>query len=538
MKRVLIVFLCLFMFHSTAFSTIVDGEYQILKGEILELKVSGIKRLLMYEQGILDVVSTKSGKVELMGADQGETIVEIGTKTGKRLYKVTVIEKDMDEIIEKIRYLLHDELRMTDIDITKNVLTNRILLSGDIEEEEMDKIDTLLGDYTEYVDNFIKKQESEDIVEVDVEIVEVNKTRAKNLGIRGFATSGQIGVHKSDLFTFRPFFDALDPGSYAAQTLLSGSTDTQGNSSTGLWLDFLIDNDVINVLSRPRVACISGKEASLSIGGSVPILTTGSEGQTSVEYQDYGIDLSIAPIVRKDGYVELNLDVSVSEPTSEVTTLGSSSSSLTTGESNSTTASAPGTETRSTSTVVLVKDTDTLAISGLTKTKDDINTTKFPWLADVPVLGAFFRHKSLAGNDIDLMIMVTPKVKRLEKTIEEEEKEEIAKATNIISYQDFSSSHKERIVAYTQLVRDRILSSLVYPEEARRAGWEADIKVSVHLAEDGYVLGAKILDGSGHALFDDNLIRTIKEIKFFPKFPPSIKERELWLEVPFIFEIN
>lgn len=538
MKKIIGMVLFLFVFQATGFSTVVDGEYQILKGEILEIKVAGLKRLLMYEQGIVDVISTKTSKLELMGAQAGETIVEVGTKTGKRLYRVSVIEKDMDEVMEKISRLLHDEMRMKNVEISKNELTNRILLSGDISEKNLEKIDTLLGDYAQYVDNFLEKHESEDIVEVDVEIVEVNKTRAKSLGIRGFATSGQIGVHKSDIFTFRPFFDALDPGSYAAATLLSSSGDTQGNttgdSTEGLWLDFLVDNDVINVLSRPRVACISGKEASLNIGGSVPVLTTGSEGQTSVEFQSYGIDLSIAPVVRDDGYVELNLNVSVSEPTSTVT-IGETT---TAGEPTNTTATATGTETRSTSTVVLVKSDDTLSISGLMKTKDDVNMTKFPWLADVPVLGMFFRHKAVAGNDLDLMIMVTPKVKKLEKSRKDEKFEEQLSATKVLSYNPVPFSQKEQITSYTSLVRERILSSLIYPQEALHAGWEAEVMVSVHLAEDGYLLGAKIMDKSGHSLFDDSLIRTIKDIRFFPKFPPSIKSKELWLEIPFVFELN
>lgn len=538
MKKLAMILLFMFVFQATGFSTIVDGDYQILKGEILELKVAGIKRLLMYEQGILDVVSTKSNKIELMGADSGETIVEVGTATGKKLYRVTVVDKDMDEVIEKITRLLHDEMNFSGVKVTKNELTNRVLLSGDLNEKELEKIDTLLGDYSEYVDNFLEKAESEDIVEVDVEIVEVNKTRAKQLGIRGFATSGQIGVHRSDVFTFRPFFDALDPGSYAANTLLSSSSDTQGNTSgsstEGLWLDFLIDNDVINILSRPRVACISGKEASLNIGGSVPVLTTGSEGQTSVEYQSYGIDLSMAPVVRDDGYVELNLNVSVSEPVSTVT-LGQTNS---VGSSTETTATATETSTRSTSTVVLVKDQETLSISGLMKTKDDVNMTKFPWIADIPVLGMFFRHKALAGNDLDLMIMVTPKVKKLDKTKEEEKVEDYEKETKFLSREPIGYSQRAKIAAYSSQVRDRILASLIYPEEARYAGWEAELKVSVHIAEDGYLMGATIIDDSGHPLFDDNLLRTIEEINFFPRFPPSIKEKELWLEIPFVFEIS
>lgn len=530
MKKFAILLMFMFAFQATGFSTVVLEEYQILKGEILELKVSGIKRLLMYEQGILDPVSTKKNKIELMGLEAGETIVEIGTATGKKLYKVSVVDKDMDEIVEKITRLLHDDMHFSDIRISKNELTNRILLSGDISEKQLERIDTLLGDYAEYCDNFLEKKESEDIVEVDVEIVEVNKTRAKQLGIRGFATSGQIGVHQSDIFTFRPFFDALDPASYVAGAVFGGDGDTEAsNGNSNLWLDFLIDNDVINVLSRPRVACISGKEASLNIGGSIPILTTGSENQTSVEFQSYGIDLSIAPVVRDDGYVELNLNVSVSEPTSTVT-LG--------GGNEGTTASAPGTETRSTSTAVLVKADETLSISGLMKTKDDINMTKFPWIADIPVLGMFFRHKALAGNDLDLMIMVTPKVKKLDKTKEEEQIDEYAKETKVLSYQPVTQSKRERIAAYTSQVRERILASLVYPQEALHAGWEAQIKVSVHIAEDGYLMGATIIDDSGHPIFDDNLLRTIKDIDFFPRFPPSIKERELWLEIPFVFEIS
>jgi len=515
------VLLC-FFFQATGFPLTADDDFTILKGEILKIEENKIKRVLMYEEGILEIINTKPGFVEFMGRESGETMVEIQTGTAKKIYRVNVTETDTEDLMMRLRKALFMHFSQDDISLSKNPLTGRIVMSGSLEEEELARVDALLGDYSRYVDNFLVKKESEDLVEISIDVIELSKDASQVLGVTWPAQfkygeqeafgGGDITVTPSGQ-TFRPFFDIL--------------AGTQLRSSIGATIDFLVSNGKAEILSNPKLACVSGKEASLQIGGSVPVLTTADEGGTAVEYQSFGISMNISPIVRPDGLVELNLSVDVSD-VADTLTLGSPSN---------TTASAPSTTSRSTSTVVLMKDQETLGISGLIKKKSSEVIRKLPWLADVPVLGTFFKHTSKSsGGDIELVILVTPRIKRIDKP--KRDAREYAGNVKVLTRNEDVAQDKRFIGEYAHKIRTVILSSLEYPEEARRAGWQAKVKVSVHLSADGYLLGVKMMEPSGYKMFDDRLMKTIEGIRHYPPFPGGVPEKELWLDIPFVFELN
>jgi len=523
MKKVMAGLLFCMAIQSTGFSVTVDDEFSILKGEILKIEENKIKRVLMYQEGILDIINTKPQFVEFMGVTAGETLVEIQTGYVKKIYRVAVRETDTDDLIKRIQKTLYSYISSDDLSVTKNQLTGRISLTGALDEEDLAKIDVLLGDYKTYVDNFLKVKESEDIVEINIEVVEINKDASQVLGVTWpsqyqygeaefIGDAGTISMTPGSA-TFRPFFNVL--------------AGEQVRSSLGATVDFLISHGKAEILSNPKLACISGKEASLQIGGSTPVLTTADEGGTSVEYQDYGISMDMSPVVRSDGMVELTLNVEVSD-VAETLTLGSTTE---------TTASAPATTTRSTSTVVLMKDRETLGISGLIKKKSAETIRKLPWLGDIPVLGTFFKHTARnKGGDVELVVLVTPRIKRIDKP--ERKIADYTEAVSLISRNPQAGSDKKFIGEYAHKIRSTILSALEYPEEARRAGWQAKVKVSIHLSSDGYLLGVKMLEQSGYKTFDDRLMSTIQGIKYYPPFPANMSEKELWLDIPFVFELD
>ena len=168
------------------------------------------------------------------------------------------------------------------------------------------------------------------------------------------------------------------------------------------------------MLSRPRIACLSGKEAKLLVGGQVPVLsgsvtpgtsgtgTTGATTGASVEYKDYGIVLNIKPQVNEQGRVHINLNVEVSELGEKVETDYALAYTFI---------------KRSATSELILDDGQTMAIGGLIKQKTTEELQKFPWLGDVPVLGMFFRHKyvvkggdSTNREDVELFITLTPRI--------------------------------------------------------------------------------------------------------------------------------
>ncbi|MCX5712091.1 MAG: type II and III secretion system protein, partial [Candidatus Omnitrophica bacterium] len=176
-----------------------------------------------------------------------------------------------------------------------------------------------------------------------------------------------------------------------------------------LTLDALQRDGKARILSRPRLACQSGKEAELLVGGEKPTFTTdvasaGGTG-TSVEYKEYGIKLRIKPTVTDDFRIKVSLNVEISE-VGEAETIGTTTS---------VTAKAYPLSKRNISTEMYLNDGQTLSIGGLIKQKEEQQNQSVPFLGKLPILGPLFRSKLTssgggAGNrgDTELFITLTP----------------------------------------------------------------------------------------------------------------------------------
>ena len=65
---------------------------------------------------------------------------------------------------------------------------------------------------------------------------------------------------------------------------------------------------------------------------------------------------------------------------------------------------------RTAETEVVIKDGQTIIIGGLVTNEKTYNTTKVPFLGDLPLLGKLFSHKEESPTKSDLLIFVTARV--------------------------------------------------------------------------------------------------------------------------------
>jgi len=70
----------------------------------------------------------------------------------------------------------------------------------------------------------------------------------------------------------------------------------------------------------------------------------------------------------------------------------------------------PNTSTQAVWTNVIVHDGDTLVLGGLVSDSTVKGLHKMPYLADIPVIGFFFRGKSRSVRQSSLLIFVTPTI--------------------------------------------------------------------------------------------------------------------------------
>jgi type IV pilus assembly protein PilQ len=171
-------------------------------------------------------------------------------------------------------------------------------------------------------------------------------------------------------------------------------------------LSFLNQDTETELLANPRVVTTDNGKARISIATQFPIPSfsfseqTASFQITGFEYKDIGIILDVTPRINKDQFVTLEVSPEASSSSENAT--------LTSGEGNA--VQIPIINTRTATTTVLIKSGHTLAIGGLMRKEISDKYTKVPIMGDFPLLGAFFRSKSLEISKRDLLIFLTPTI--------------------------------------------------------------------------------------------------------------------------------
>ncbi len=164
--------------------------------------------------------------------------------------------------------------------------------------------------------------------------------------------------------------------------------------------------DAVDVLSTPHILTSDNKEAEIMVGENVPFLskfelaaaTAGQPVLQSIERKDVGITLRIKPQISEGDYIRLEIyqEISALQPAS----------------STGVTASDIITTKRSAKTTVVVKDKQTVVIGGLIQNKETKNTTKVPFLGDIPLLGWLFKSNTTENTKTNVLVYLTPTIVR------------------------------------------------------------------------------------------------------------------------------
>ena len=150
---------------------------------------------------------------------------------------------------------------------------------------------------------------------------------------------------------------------------------------------------------------MSGTQANFLAGGQFPVPVANSgPGNTSaitVEFKNYGVQLSFTPTVFSDGRISLQ----VAPQLSQLSSANSVTSSV--GGTNEAVA-IPGLTVQAASTTVILGSGQGMAIAGLLEDTTIQTDNAVPGLGEVPVLGALFRGDSFQRQQQELVITVTP----------------------------------------------------------------------------------------------------------------------------------
>ena len=517
----------------------VETEVRLVVGEVHVFKIDFPQRVSIRNPEIADISKVNDSEVVIVAKQQGETTLTVWDKEGERLFFVVVYPQDAERVEEKIRTLINQNLGIENVHYKFNETSGKVMILGEVTPRQFEQVEKVLSGFYDVggrsllLDNLLTITEESKMVEIDCQVLEMNKNDLDRLG---FKWVEYLQIRE-------------EPYSAATKTSVAASSGVQTTLSRNvpwskLWpsheasrdamharINFLVRNNRAKVLSRPKLLCLSGKEAKLVVGGEVPYIsasTTGAAGTSvSVEYREYGVILKLRPDVLANDKILLNVGTEVSELDWANAIVVQS-------------IQVPAFLTRKADTSLNVVSGDTIIIGGLIKNKESKNVDKVPWMGELPILGGLFRSKEFQDDQTELVITLTPLIKKSEL---ETAKIEAAKAlgktavAKPIIYPDYLE--KDTVLNdYILSIQRMIFQSLDYPRLAEEAGWQGTMSLKLRIAHTGELIDARISESSGYLSFDNSVIAATKTLSPYPPFPMGIDLEDLWVDIPIVYKMD
>jgi pilus assembly protein CpaC len=178
-----------------------------------------------------------------------------------------------------------------------------------------------------------------------------------------------------------------------------------GRNVTNAALKMQKNDGLVKVLAEPTVMAISGQTGSFLAGGKILIpvtqaSSTGGVPSVTLEEKEFGVSVRFTPTVLGSGRINLNVRPEVSE-------LNAAGVQISAGGVN---AVLPSFTSRKAETTVQLMDGQSFAIGGLIKNNTTTNVSAFPFLGELPIIGALFRSTQFQTDRTELVFVITPRL--------------------------------------------------------------------------------------------------------------------------------
>jgi type II secretory pathway component GspD/PulD (secretin) len=246
---------------------------------------------------------------------------------------------------------------------------------------------------------------------IDVQILEVNRARAKQFGLNlnayalGFTFSPEVAPPNT---SSPPTGPPNSPPPFNVNTISQGvSTSDFYMSVPTAVVRFLESDSHTKTIAKPQLRGAEGQKLTLNLGDDIPVLSTvfgqaaaggfASIPQSSFNYRSVGVILEMTPRVTYDGEIILELLV-------ENSTLG--------GSIDVAGQSVPTFGSRKVTTKLRLREGESNLLAGLLRERDRKDLRGFPGLLRLPVFKQFLSDNDQQIEQTDIVMLLTPHIVR------------------------------------------------------------------------------------------------------------------------------
>jgi MSHA biogenesis protein MshL len=370
----------------------------------------------------------------------------------------------------------------------------------------------------DYLDSMVRRVNNQ--ISIEARILEVGLSDEFALGVNWqllpeFFNSDELGT--------------LAGGSMVTQTAASGGTALNvGILKTDNWelfVDALEAQGQVRVLASPRVSTMNNVPASLRVVDQLPVIDReiidslgGLRTQYDVRFVDAGINLQVTPQIGSDGMITVRVNPDITNQTGTVTT----PDGLVT---------EPILATRETSSSVRVPNGQSIVIGGLRTTRKTEELNGIPFLADIPLLGTFFRSTVQTRLESELIIVLVPRI--IERSWMDEE---LQRATDrlIALRRPFKLSSLDLEGFRTEDWKSGLLQGEIngaYDPATRLEIGSGDTPDSRSLTVTRKGLAGRLIDRAAEALQKRNITQAIEDLEQASRLDPESAKAQLYAGV-------
>jgi pilus assembly protein CpaC len=369
-----------------------------------------LKRISVTDPSVADALVVTPTQVLVNGLSPGEISLLIWDELERSRSFDLRVDVDITAAREEFSKLFPNE----QIELTPS--RNAIVLSGHVTTEDVAKhAGSLASAYSKNVVNVLTfGPVGADEVLLQVKFAEVDRTALTNLGINMFSTGSGNTIGN---ITTGQFGGISGQGSVSD----TGSGSVFPNAATitntlnmfffnpqvhlGAVIEALQQKSLLQILAEPNLVALNGKDATFLAGGEFPFPVVqpgvGGSATVSIQFREFGVRLKFTPVIQPNGNIHLHVapEVSTLDFADGVTVAGTT---------------VPALSTRKAETEFELQDGQSFVIAGLMDNRVTDIVNKVPGLGDIPILGNFFKSKSLQKSNSELMVLCT--VRRVSST--------------------------------------------------------------------------------------------------------------------------
>ena len=246
-------------------------------------------------------------------------------------------------------------------------------------------------------------------VVIDVQILEVNRTRSKVFGLNlsDYAIQGAFSPEASAV---------TETGGLAGQAF-NANTVSRGISTADFYLAvpsaivrFLETDSETKLIAKPQLRGAEGQKITLNLGDDIPVPATvftpiaqggtNTNPLTSFNYRPVGVNVEMTPRVTPEGDIILDLVVESSTKGSDVDVAGQN---------------LPTFGTRKVTTRLRLRDGESNLLAGLLRETDRKSLRGIPGLLRIPILNKLFASNDSEVQQTDIIMLLTPRIVRTQE---------------------------------------------------------------------------------------------------------------------------